>query len=813
MDQERTIKKETTTTTTTKTIFQVEDNDANAYNTQYGTNFGQAAGPVYQQPYPVSMDPLPGPSKYKNGSQVSVMRPKTAREKKKERDNDREDSDEETFLTLTKYLCSTSSSHGVSRAAESKNIIRSVAWSLLFLGSLSAFCLQASYLLTDYMAMPIDVKTEIITKKNVVFPAITICNMNQMRRSSLENSSYATLTALDKTASELAAENVLAAVVNSRRKRAIAKGEKPPTYTADEVLRLHAKIRFLTEFGGRKKKLDEFGTKGVWIPKRKKILKEKDSKDIVKTAEGGEKKKQRLKRVKKKREVPDTPEERAERSDEEEEALQQEQEDYYGESLMRNKRNADRPGSNDYYDYYDYYGKACYYWCLYIPRSKFQPRRFYLAQFHYHIPGSRNISDNYYYYAYEEYYQEAAEFEDYIGDSLGIDMDTMDNYYDMSTYDLGFVDYSYLENITNDKSFDQLLKVSQTSDYSDVMDTLRPTREELRNYGHQGKDMMIQCSFDKNTCSFTDFKRINNAKYGNCYSFNVEQPGKFIKKTSRFGSQYGLRLTVNVESEEYVGMYAPETGIRVVIHPYDATPFPEDQGVSAPTGKATSIGIRKRRVSRLGTPWGECTNGNDPNIKLEYKGSYSVTGCMTSCVQSSLRDECGCVDLILSEKSTQERCSIANYTQVQCRARVYMLHSLNQLVCYCPDQCEEEWFETTISQSDWPSARYSPMMVARMNEFDYDSKLLDQLSPEYITKNFARVHIYFQELNFHQIVESPGYTGSRLLSDLGGTAGLYMGMSFLTVAEFFEMLLIVLQWMGKRMCFPVKKKGRVSPTP
>lgn len=52
--------------------------------------------------------------------------------------------------------------------------------------------------------------------------------------------------------------------------------------------------------------------------------------------------------------------------------------------------------------------------------------------------------------------------------------------------------------------------------------------------------------------------------------------GDPIRRTEFTGSQYGLKLVLNVNQSEYVGILSPTAGIRVALHnPYEV-PFPEN---------------------------------------------------------------------------------------------------------------------------------------------------------------------------------------------------------------------------------------------
>ncbi len=55
----------------------------------------------------------------------------------------------------------------------------------------------------------------------------------------------------------------------------------------------------------------------------------------------------------------------------------------------------------------------------------------------------------------------------------------------------------------------------------------------------------------------------------------------------------GLRLTLNIQRDEYIGMFSPQIGARVAIHSHDITAFPEDQGVDTGPGRETAIGVRR----------------------------------------------------------------------------------------------------------------------------------------------------------------------------------------------------------------------------
>ncbi len=67
---------------------------------------------------------------------------------------------------------------------------------------------------------------------------------------------------------------------------------------------------------------------------------------------------------------------------------------------------------------------------------------------------------------------------------------------------------------------------------------------------------------------------------------------KYLCSTNKDYFVTGLRLTLYVGKDDYIGMFSPDVGARIAVHPADETPFPEDRGVSAAPGMITSIGTR-----------------------------------------------------------------------------------------------------------------------------------------------------------------------------------------------------------------------------
>ena len=67
-------------------------------------------------------------------------------------------------------------------------------------------------------------------------------------------------------------------------------------------------------------------------------------------------------------------------------------------------------------------------------------------------------------------------------------------------------------------------------------------------------------------------------------------------------------------------------------------------------------------------------------------------------------------------------------------------------------------------------------------------------------KNFARLNVYIADSNVVKTEESPDYTGSDVISDIGGQLGLWVGISVITLAEVLALVGDILSHLLGKCC-------------
>ncbi|CAL1535321.1 unnamed protein product, partial [Lymnaea stagnalis] len=280
-----------------------------------------------------------------------------------------------------------------------------------------------------------------------------------------------------------------------------------------------------------------------------------------------------------------------------------------------------------------------------------------------------------------------------------------------------------------------------------------------------------------------NFTYFHNHKYGNCYTFNSGLQES--SPTTKFpGPAYGLILELFINQGEYVANLAPEAGARVVIHKKGSIPFPEDEGIDVMPGRATSIGIKQHSFARLPPPHGEC--GDTPKTTdyyVKHLGtSLSKLSCLKSCYQDIIIEYCNCAVPFFFLVENVTVCNLTDPLDEVCVDMLPVMAQERYKLCdqLCPQPCQETRYETSISQAVWPSNKYD---VKTLTLTDASSFFFCFRSQE-----FTKIQIYFQDLIYQHVEQQIGYESMSLISDLGGQLGLWLGLSAITIGEFFSFL-------------------------
>ncbi|XP_069503497.1 amiloride-sensitive sodium channel subunit beta isoform X2 [Ambystoma mexicanum] len=314
--------------------------------------------------------------------------------------------------------------------------------------------------------------------------------------------------------------------------------------------------------------------------------------------------------------------------------------------------------------------------------------------------------------------------------------------------------------------------------------------EDRVKLGHRPEDTILTCLFAGQPCSYRNFTQIYSPDYGNCFVFNWGQEGQKLMYSANPGAEFGLKLVLDIDQEEYIPYLQSTAAARLLIHEQRSYPFPKDLGIYAMAGAETSISIVVDQIQHMGDPYTPCTiNGSDvpvANLYGDFNGSYSLQACLRSCFQEQMFSACGCAHYMYPLPQGAHFCNHnSDPDWVSCYYTLRdSVDSRENCIQMCKQSCNDTQYLMTISMAEWPSEGAQDW-IFHVLSYEKDS------SPNITVKRngILRMNAYFQEFNFRTVSESEATNIVWLLSSFGGQFGFWMGGSVLCLVEFGEIII------------------------
>ncbi|CAH1254340.1 ASIC3 [Branchiostoma lanceolatum] len=288
--------------------------------------------------------------------------------------------------------------------------------------------------------------------------------------------------------------------------------------------------------------------------------------------------------------------------------------------------------------------------------------------------------------------------------------------------------------------------------------------------GFQLIDGLVDCSWRGEPCTLKNFTQ-TLSQFGNCYVFNGDPEKESLKQTVS-GSGNGLHLVINVLADEYSEDPrhggSSDVGVKIHVHPRGEPAKMDTQGIAIGPGTHAYVGISKINYQNEIPPWGKCEAK-----ELKHYDTYTLTGCLLECRAHWVETMCNCTAMELP--GNLDICG--PQIVVNCVTSVYNLIIRGRLPCECPTPCELGTYGKSVSYAGWPNpgAAASPSLSLKSEEF--------------LERNYCVFDVFFKALNSKTIVQKRAMTEEDLLSAIGGSLGLFIGASIITVAEIGEYLI------------------------
>ncbi|CAF1003954.1 unnamed protein product [Brachionus calyciflorus] len=333
-------------------------------------------------------------------------------------------------------------------------------------------------------------------------------------------------------------------------------------------------------------------------------------------------------------------------------------------------------------------------------------------------------------------------------------------------------------------------------------------KSDIYNYGDTFEKLILTCELSSFSCidkSLWSFYFHNT--YGNCYQVNTNSS----IKVTQAGRLHGINLILNVSVPDELDSLNPVRGAVVFIHNKTESPTQAD-GIYAAVGMETNIAVSRTFHKQMPKPYSNCDGNTDDPLSFDSKFyklihanklKYNQKLCTDFCLQDLIVDKCGCYYTSLSYYGNNESIKAClDDIQYECVSyfQSEFLTNLDLLKEFClplcPLECEGMFFEITYSTADFMNDNWNAILNRYYNFSGREKRNFK--------KELVSLKMYYKSLSYTEISEKESIDIAGLLSNIGGIAGLFLGVSVLSFVELIEILLETIRFYATKR--PKKNK-------
>ena len=285
------------------------------------------------------------------------------------------------------------------------------------------------------------------------------------------------------------------------------------------------------------------------------------------------------------------------------------------------------------------------------------------------------------------------------------------------------------------------------------------------------------------------FEIYNDASYGKCFRFNsgknVQNESIPIKYSRKSGMNDGFWLKV------YLNTTRDFSRMIIYIHNHTKiSPTIISKSDWINSGSDNFFVLKRIHDEKLEHPYNDCyKNVSDSLFNktiIDYMQSinheYTQKECIEVCrnLKSMEETNCNCSIESLDEKFGLKCLEKAiNKNVFNCSKQ--FLSNFNVDICvtdYCPLECDS--FSLNIE-----SKSQAILAFGNVTDTDFYSQLKTYQD---VFKSYFGIYVYYEEFKYTFIKQNPKMEIFDLLSNIGGTFSLFLGLSIFSFLELFEIL-------------------------
>jgi hypothetical protein len=287
------------------------------------------------------------------------------------------------------------------------------------------------------------------------------------------------------------------------------------------------------------------------------------------------------------------------------------------------------------------------------------------------------------------------------------------------------------------------------------------------------------------------FVEFNNTALGKCFIFNsgwnIYNQSYDIYNSTKKGTKNGFKIGIKFGT-------ILDDFFEIILSIYNQTRSNRRDYIIS-SGSYNYFELDRVFYKKLATPYSNCLE--DINLfemnktLINYLIKYNQDECFSQCshlfalqeskcsCNSTLNDfKENCIRKINSLSETNEQKCMAEY--LKDFRKKYQNEKCSQ---YCPLECESMNYIVNTYNEQFPLAGN----ISKKDNFPAEYNTYEE-----IKKHYIEIFVYYNDLKYTVISEEPKAELFNFISNIGGILGLFLGISFLSFIEIFEILFEIL---------------------
>jgi len=206
--------------------------------------------------------------------------------------------------------------------------------------------------------------------------------------------------------------------------------------------------------------------------------------------------------------------------------------------------------------------------------------------------------------------------------------------------------------------------------------------------------------------------------------------------------------------------------------------------------------MQRRFTSKLPKPYSECDIDNEnpdhfdsPYYKLISNSPYQYSQelCVLQCMQEKVIQRCKSsipyfVSLYNNSLDYKSWCAGKTLNSDEI---ISIEPSVLNCLPYCPLECNSTEFKLSTTSQAYTGKMFE-YIVEKTPEFASD--FISPITTETASNKFVQLNLYYDSLTFTTSSDTPSMDVVAFLGNVGGTLGLFLGVSALSVCELIHVI-------------------------